>query len=74
LITAHRLSTIQGADTIHVLEKGSLVESGNWSELVDRENGRFNALGKAQGISRINELCDPATHLWCLTKQQNGYT
>ena len=43
LIIAYRLSTIQGADTIHVLEKGSLVESGSWSELVARENGRFNA-------------------------------
>ncbi len=61
LIITHRLSTIQGADTIHVLEKGYVVESGSWSELVDRGNGRFNALCKAQGISRTNELCDPAT-------------
>ena len=61
LMITHRLSTIQGADIIYVLEEGSLVDSGSWSELVDRRNGLFNALRKAQGISRMNELCDRAT-------------
>jgi ATP-binding cassette subfamily C protein len=50
LVISHRLSTIRGADIIHVVEGGHLVESGPWEELITKENGRFKALCKAQGI------------------------
>lgn len=49
LIIAHRLSTVRGADVIHVLEWGRLVESGDWTALVARGE-RFRALARAQGI------------------------
>jgi ATP-binding cassette subfamily C protein len=51
LIITHRLSTIRGADVIHVLEQGRLIESGSWGTLVGKENGRFSELRRAQGIS-----------------------
>jgi len=51
LTITHRLTAIRGADVIHVLEKGKLVESGSWSTLVGKRDGRFYALCKAQGIS-----------------------
>jgi ATP-binding cassette subfamily C protein len=51
LVITHRLSTIRGADVIHVLEQGRLVESGGWEELVERGNGRFAALCRAQSIA-----------------------
>jgi ATP-binding cassette subfamily C protein len=50
LIISHRLSTISGADFIHVIEDGRLVESGTWNELISKENGRFRYLCQAQGI------------------------
>ncbi|MBA3474628.1 MAG: ABC transporter ATP-binding protein [Rubrobacter sp.] len=50
LIITHRLFTIRSADVIHVLERGRLVESGDSSTLIARENGRFLALCKAQSI------------------------
>jgi ATP-binding cassette subfamily C protein len=50
LVISHRLSTIRGADIIHVIEDGYLVESGTWDELTAKENGRFRALYKAQGM------------------------
>jgi len=50
LIITHRLSTIRGADVVHVLEKGRVVESGDWDALAGAEGGRFNALCQAQGI------------------------
>jgi ATP-binding cassette, subfamily C, bacterial len=50
VIITHRLSTIRGADVIHVLEHGRLVESGGWNELLGRKGGRFAALCTAQGI------------------------
>jgi ATP-binding cassette subfamily C protein len=50
LAISHRLSTIRGADIIHVIEEGRLVESGNWDDLIAKENGRFRTLCQAQGI------------------------
>ncbi len=51
LLISHRLSTIRGADVIHVMEEGRLVESGVWDELIAK-NGRFKELCGAQGIER----------------------
>ena len=50
LVISHRLSTIRGADIIHVVEGGRLVESGTWDRLVANKDGRFLALCQAQGI------------------------
>src|ERR671938_417882 len=40
-IITHRLFTVLGADVIHVLERGRLIESGDKSTLIAKENGRF---------------------------------
>jgi ATP-binding cassette subfamily C protein len=53
LIITHRLSTVREADVIHVLEQGSLVEFGDWDMLIAKEEGRFRALCRAQGIELI---------------------
>jgi ATP-binding cassette, subfamily C, bacterial len=55
LIITHRLSTIRGADVIHVLEKGRLIESGGWKTLMGKTGGRFRALCRAQTISGNDE-------------------
>ena len=47
LVIAHRLSTIAEADRIVVLDKGRIVESGSWQELMDRD-GRFAQLVRMQ--------------------------
>lgn len=49
LMITHRLSTIRGADVIHVVEGGRVVESGGWEKLVEND-GRFAALCRAQGV------------------------
>ena len=43
VVIAHRLSTIREADTIHVLDKGKLVQSGSYEDLA-REPGVFQRL------------------------------
>jgi len=48
LLITHRLSSVRDADTIHVMEAGQLVESGDWSALMDRPAGRFRALWASQ--------------------------
>jgi ABC-type bacteriocin/lantibiotic exporter with double-glycine peptidase domain len=47
IVVAHRLSTIVNADRICVIERGTIVESGNHSELMAR-NGLYAELAKRQ--------------------------
>ena len=44
IVIAHRLSTIEKCDRIMVLESGRLVESGNVTELKQKEGGIFAQL------------------------------
>ncbi|HZN69286.1 MAG TPA: ATP-binding cassette domain-containing protein, partial [Tepidisphaeraceae bacterium] len=45
---AHRLSTLQAADRLVVLEKGKVVEQGTHDELVNKEGGVYAKLHKTQ--------------------------
>ncbi|KAL4480239.1 hypothetical protein ABPG74_020755 [Tetrahymena malaccensis] len=47
IVIAHRLSTIQNADRILVIEKGQLIEQGNYNSLICA-GGKFEALAKNQ--------------------------
>jgi ATP-binding cassette subfamily B protein len=42
VIIAHRLSTVQNADQIVVLEGGKIVELGNHQTLIDKQGVYFN--------------------------------
>lgn len=41
VVVAHRLSTIQNADIISVLQEGKIIEQGNHSSLLEKENGAY---------------------------------
>lgn len=47
IVIAHRLSTVKNADRIYVLDKGQIVESGTYDELM-LKNGMFTQLAKRQ--------------------------
>jgi ATP-binding cassette subfamily B protein len=47
LVIAHRLSTVQIADRVLVLEHGRIVEDGTPDELIHRTEGRYAALHRA---------------------------
>ncbi len=49
VVITHRLSSVRGADAIHVLEGGRILESGGWEELLGRPAGRFRALQGEDG-------------------------
>ncbi|MBP7147157.1 MAG: ABC transporter ATP-binding protein [Acidobacteria bacterium] len=57
---AHRLSTIRHADTIHVLERGRIVESGTHDELV-RARGLYYAMWRQQ-IGERERTGDPVAN------------
>jgi ABC-type multidrug transport system fused ATPase/permease subunit len=42
IVIAHRLSTIEKCDRILVLESGSLVEEGAFTELKNKDGGIFS--------------------------------
>ena len=47
IVVAHRLSTIRQADRIHVVERGRIVESGTYDELI-LQDGLFAKLARRQ--------------------------
>jgi len=49
LVVAHQMSTIQNADTIFVIQDGSIVEQGDWDSLVAGA-GVFAAYHKLQSL------------------------
>ena len=50
VMVAHRLGSLRNTDCICVLEKGRVVEVGNWNELMNRQS-RLYSLVQAQGIN-----------------------
>ena len=47
LVIAHRLSTVQVADRVLVLEHGQIIEDGEPEDLISRSDGRYAALHRA---------------------------
>ena len=52
IIIAHRISTLQNADKIIVLDEGNIVESGKHSQLV-KNNGLYNSLYQKQLLEKM---------------------
>lgn len=49
LMIAHRLSTVQNADRIHVVEDGQVVETGRHAELIS-QGGLYSRLARQQSL------------------------
>ena len=47
VVVAHRLSTVVGADRIYVMDRGRVVQSGTYQELMQQE-GLFAELAQRQ--------------------------
>ena len=54
LVIAHRLSTVQGADRLLVIDHGRIVESGTHRELLER-GGLYSELYRTQFDTRSGD-------------------
>ena len=45
IMIAHRLKTVQGCDTIYLMEKGRVIDQGTYQHLVDN-NPKFREMAK----------------------------
>ena len=54
LMVAHRLTTVQMADRILVLDKGRIAEQGSWDELLRRPQGLLRTMARVQGLQDGN--------------------
>ncbi|WP_318614915.1 ABC transporter ATP-binding protein [Sporosarcina sp. YIM B06819] len=47
-VIAHRLNTVRKADTVYVMERGKLIESGDQQELIERHGAYYNMLAESK--------------------------
>lgn len=65
IIIAHRLSTVQNADSIAVIHRGQIVEQGTHEFLMELR-GRYYELVKGQGLWLSSSLLHLSSHMWNL--------
>jgi ATP-binding cassette subfamily C protein len=53
LLITHRLSAVRGADIVHVISDGQLVESGTWLELSGADGSLFRRLWQIQRLETV---------------------
>ncbi|CAF4687658.1 unnamed protein product, partial [Rotaria sp. Silwood2] len=55
IVIAHRLTTIQNAHHIYVLDNGSVIEQGTHETLMAKEGGKYQSMVKCQQMESIND-------------------
>jgi len=51
-VIAHRLTTIQNAHQIYVLDNGSVIEEGTHETLMAKEGGKYQTMIKRQQLEK----------------------
>ena len=65
IVIAHRLSTVEKADRIIVINKGEAVEQGSHNDLPKKKGGLYATLVRKQMVAeedRRDEIEEPSTH------------
>ncbi|CAF1579678.1 unnamed protein product, partial [Adineta steineri] len=62
-VIAHRLTTIQNADYIYVLDKGSVIEEGTHETLLAKEGGKYQTMIKMQQSGKTIDTQDGSVNM-----------
>ncbi|RLM64313.1 hypothetical protein C2845_PM16G03300 [Panicum miliaceum] len=73
VVIAHRLATVRNADTIAVLDRGAVVESGRHADLMAR-GGPYAALVKLASDSGRSDASEPSKPAAATTEMYNSFT
>ena len=73
VVIAHRLATVRNADTIAVLDRGAVVESGRHADLMAR-GGPYAALVKLASDSGRSDTSEPSKPAAAATTTHNSFT
>jgi ABC-type microcin C transport system duplicated ATPase subunit YejF len=60
-VIAHRLTTIQNAHQIYVLDNGSVIEEGTHETLMAKEGGKYQTMIKRQQLEKKYDDQDDLT-------------
>ncbi|CAF3905306.1 unnamed protein product, partial [Adineta steineri] len=63
IVIAHRLTTIQNADYIYVLDKGSVIEEGTHETLLAKEGGKYQTMIKMQQSEKTIDTQDGSVNM-----------
>jgi ABC-type multidrug transport system ATPase subunit len=55
IVIAHRLTTIENAHYIYVLDRGSVIEEGTHETLMAKEGSKYQQMVKSQQIKKTND-------------------
>ncbi|CAF1234636.1 unnamed protein product [Rotaria sordida] len=74
IVIAHRLTTIQNAHHIYVLDNGSVIEQGTHETLMAKEGGKYQTMVKRQQMERINDDQDDMMSIQKATEEDEKST
>ncbi|CAF4243742.1 unnamed protein product, partial [Rotaria magnacalcarata] len=73
IVIAHRLTTIQNADQIYVLDKGSVIEQGTHETLIAKDGGKYQSMVKIQQVEETDEDSDDMMAIEIIRKQSENF-
>ncbi|CAF3045400.1 unnamed protein product [Rotaria sp. Silwood2] len=74
IVIAHRLTTIQNAHQIYVLDNGSVIEQGTHETLIAKEGGMYQSMVKRQQMERIDDDKDDMASMQKATEEDEKLT
>ncbi|CAF0995713.1 unnamed protein product [Rotaria sordida] len=70
IVVAHRLTTIQNAHQIYVLDNGSVIEQGTHETLMAKEGGKYQTMVKSQRMEKIDDDKDGILSIQKATEEE----
>ncbi len=71
IVIAHRLTTIQNAHHIYVLDNGNVIEQGTHETLMEKEGGKYQSMVKSQQMKKVDDDKDDIMNMAKTTEAED---